>query len=343
MRHNLLLSIATLAVAVLSSCGSSRNALESQNLLMQQQILLLQQQQQAQAQAQAEAQAAAVQQQQAVVQQQQAVVQPRPERTARELDPCEELAVAESKYYRSSGTAVAHSESEAKSAALADARNQLAQMVRVVVNGASQDYTRSTATNTSISTSSVSEELMNQYVYQSLESTKPLLWSVYDLSDGTIQVYVCVEMTKDPDEFSNEFQSSMAGYMGGNASYITALPRVNPESITLFEQGKLLCLKNDYTRGVPVILKAVDMGNMDAQYFVGLMYLYGDHVEQNSKIAFQYILSAANGSHKQAVFEIAEMYNSGTGISKDKDQARFWYRRAKELGDTRAESRLRRL
>lgn len=313
----------------LTACGTSKSALESQNLLMQQQILALQQQQQQQQQ-----QAAAVAQ---------PVVQPRPERKARDLDPCEELALEESQYYRATGTAVAKSESEAKSAAAADARNQLAQMVRVVVNGASQDHSKNTNINNKVTTQTVGEELMNQYVYQSLESTKPILWSVYDLSDGTVQVYVCMEMTKDPEEFSNEFQQRLLGGIGSNPSTNSSPMRVNPDSEAAFEKGKTYCLRNDYTRGVPLILQAVDMGNVEAQYFIGCMYLYGDHIEKNTKIAFQYILSAANGSHKEAVFQVAEMYNSGTGVQKNKKEAKFWYLRAKELGDTRADSRLRSL
>ncbi len=327
MKHNLLFITAATLIISVTSCGSSKQALESQNQLMQQQIALLQQQKQ--------------EQQQQI--QQQPKAQPRPERTARSLDPCEQLALEESKYYRASGTATAKNESEAKSAALADARNQLAQMVRVVVNGVSQDYSKNTNHNSSVNTTTIGEELTNQYVYQSLESTKPILWSMYDLSDGTVQAYVCVEMTKDPEEFSNEFQNRMIGSMSLSSPTMITPTRVNPQSESLFDQGKTLCLKNDYTRGVPLILKAVDMGNVEAQYFIGLMYLYGDHIEKDTKIAFQYILSAANGSHKKAVFEIAEMYNSGTGTNKNKEQARFWYRRAKELGDTRADSRLRNL
>ncbi len=38
-----------------------------------------------------------------------------------------------------------------------------------------------------------------QYFAQYVESSRPIKWSIYDLSDGRIEVYVCVEMLQSED------------------------------------------------------------------------------------------------------------------------------------------------
>lgn len=314
MRQQLPIISLLVALLGLSSCGTSRKALETQNLQIQSQLYALQQEQAA-----------------------------RPSRTIRELDPCEELALEPSEYFRAAGTATAKDVSEAKSAASVDARNQLAQMIRVVVNGESQDYSKNTSNGSFTKSESIGEEILSQYVYQSVESTRPIKWSIYDLSNGSVMVYVCMEMTKKPEDFTTELNLRLTQYTPLTGRSILIQTRVNPEAEALYNAGRENCIKHNHDIGLPQLMQAVEMGSVNAQNYVGMMYLYGDHVERDSKIAFQYLLSAANNGHKDAVFQVAEMYNSGTGTAKDKEQARFWYRKSKELGDTRADSRLRKL
>lgn len=268
-------------------------------------------------------------------------------RVARSLDPCEELALEECKYFRAAGSGTASNESEARSAAMSDARSQLAQMIRVVVDGSSQDYSRNMDGDKK-SAQSIGEEVMNQFVFQSLESTKPIMWSKYDLSNGKVQIYVCVEMTKDPEEFSTDLQAQLT-----IAKRNPAQPATNPTPSTLIEsspEADALCeegcedyVRQKYSTAIPKLMKAMELGSIKAHYHVGLLYLYGNNVELDTKRAFKYILIAAKGGNKEAVFQVAELYNSGTGVAKDKTQARYWFEKAKELGDPRADSRLRRL
>lgn len=305
--------IIVMLIAFCASCGSSRKVIEAQNQHLREEI----------------ARQKALQ---------------RPTRTVRTLDPCEQLAIEESQFFRAAGSAIAKNESEAKSAALTDARNQLAQMVRVVVNGASQDYSKSNTSNYDKSVQLVGENIMNQYVYQSIDFTKPIKWSIYDLSDGTIQVYVCVEMTKEPEELTAELRTTLLQRptIGIGASPYPSV-RVNPMAEELYNKGRENCISNNHDLGIPQLMQAIEIGSLNAMYFVGRMYLFGDNVEKDTKIAFQYILSAANSGHKEAIFQVAEMYNSGTGTMKNKTQAKYWYRRADDVGDSRAKSRLRRL
>lgn len=291
---------------VTHSLGASKKKLREKNEQMQEQLVMVQDQQILEAQQEAH-----------------------PTRVIRELDPCEKLALMDSENFMAAGMAIADTENEAKNGAMADARNQLAQMVRVVVNN---------------NNSSMGEDQMNQYVYQSLESTRPIKWSIYDLSNGQVQVYVCMEMTKKPSDFTTYINQNVTTNIGAMPiSVVMPMAAANPEAEALCEMGRENCLKQNYDVGIPQLMKAVEMGSVNAQYSVGLLYLYGDNVEKNTKLAFQYISNAAMNNHKEATFQLGELYNSGTGVTKDKAQAKVWYTKAKELGDTRAESRLRKL
>lgn len=293
-----------------------------------------------------------------------------PTRTARVSDPCVELSLAESEFFRAAGTAIAADESKAKSAAAVDARNQLARMIRVVVDGASKDYTANTNDSSTTRTKVIGEEIMSQYVYQSIELTKPIQWSLYDLSDGRVQAYVCIEMIKRPDEIEIEMRervdvevtiSETKSETKGENSATTGATRAtqqrlnrpaveknpaalnvsqNPEAETLFLEGRAECVAFKHETGLVKVMRAVEMGSIAAQYYMGMMYLYGDNVDQDSTLAFQYLLSAANNGDEKAIFQVAEMYASGTGVEKSKEQARYWYQRSADLGNGLAERRI---
>lgn len=85
--------------------------------------------------------------------------------------------------------------------------------------------------------------------------------------------------------------------------------------------------------------KAVDMGSSDAAYYLGMMYVN----EGSSSTGFPLVLQAAEAGHKEATFQVAEMYVAGTGTTKDTAQAKVWYLKAEAMGDSRATARLRRL
>ncbi|MCM1151321.1 MAG: hypothetical protein NC209_06795 [Alistipes sp.] len=134
-------------------------------------------------------------------QQEQQAAQNRPNRTLRTTEPCIELALADSEYLRAYGTATSYLEKAALSEAERDARTRLAQMIKVAVEGAAQDYVQNANKNLKNTAGSLGESVMTQYVAAELRNTRIIKTSVYDLSDGSVQVYVCLEMRTDKDGF----------------------------------------------------------------------------------------------------------------------------------------------
>lgn len=120
--------------------------------------------------------------------------QPRPARTMRTIDPCIELANEDSENLRAYGTATSYIEKTALNEAARDARNQLAQMMKVAVEGAAQDYALNAAQNRKSSAETLGESVMTQFVAEEVSNTRIIKTSIYDLADGSVQVYVCIEM-----------------------------------------------------------------------------------------------------------------------------------------------------
>lgn len=173
-----------LIVAMATSCGASKKALEAQNQLLLRQMAMNQSQPQE-------------------------LSPQRPSRTLRTQDPCEELALADSENLRAFGTSTSYIEKTARNEASRDARNQLAQMIRVAVEGASQDYAQNATRNIKNTAQELGETIMTQYVAEIIENTKPIKWAVYDLTDGSIQVNVCIEMVKSTEKVKEELSNAL--------------------------------------------------------------------------------------------------------------------------------------
>lgn len=141
--------------------------------------------------------------------QQQQSVQQRPARTMRTLDPCIELAQEDSENWRAYGTATSYVEKVALNEAQRDARNQLAQMMKVAVEGAAQDYEMNAQQNLTGSAETLGEAVMTQFVSQEISNTKTIKTSIYDLADGSVQVYVCIEMRTGKEDFNKKLDNTL--------------------------------------------------------------------------------------------------------------------------------------
>lgn len=183
MRNYLL---AASIVVLATSCGASKGALETENQQLQTQVAYQQQQ---------------------LDQQQTQQTSARPNRTLRTTDPCEELSLEVSENLRAFGTATSYIEKTARNEAARDARNQLAQMIKIAVEGAAQDYSQNATVNLKKTAEEIGEVVMTQYVSEVIENTKPIKWSVFDLSDGSVQVSVCIEMEKSKKEVKAELSN----------------------------------------------------------------------------------------------------------------------------------------
>lgn len=142
-------------------------------------------------------------------QQQEMQANQRPARTLRTTEPCIELAQAEAENLRAYGTATSYVEKTALSEAERDARNRLAAMIKVAVEGAAQDYAQNANKNLKNSAGTIGESIMTQYVAEQIKDTRIIKTTIYDLADGSIQVYVCLEMQAKKSDFTKNLDNTL--------------------------------------------------------------------------------------------------------------------------------------
>lgn len=130
-----------------------------------------------------------------------------PTMTLRAEEPCIALAREKTGNLRAYGTATSFVEKIALNEAERDARNRLATMIKIATEGAAQDYAQNAIQNQKKSAGTIGESIMTQFVAEEIQNTRILKTSIYDLSDGSIQVYVCIEMQSDKNNFSQNLKN----------------------------------------------------------------------------------------------------------------------------------------
>ncbi|HBV41378.1 MAG TPA: hypothetical protein DEB43_01870 [Desulfovibrio sp.] len=80
--------------------------------------------------------------------------------------------------------------------------------------------------------------------------------------------------------------------------------------------------------------QAAELGNIDAKYHLGLLYYKGrfGQGDEALKYAIYAFREAAAKDHAPSMYELATMYETGTGFSKDMGQAVQLYRKSAHLG-----------
>lgn len=146
----------------------------------------------------------------------------------------------------------------------------------------------------------------------------------------------------------------------------------NEQSPTkLSEIGVLLYFEGNYDDAVGYLTKAADLGDSQAQTFLGICYRYGQGVKQNDSIGAEWyrkaamqgdsvaqynlsnyyfskydsiegvrwLMKAANNSMLQAQYEMGLLYQYGTIVTQDSSLAAEWYMKAALHGHSNAEYR----
>ena len=83
---------------------------------------------------------------------------------------------------------------------------------------------------------------------------------------------------------------------------------------------------------------AAAQGNAEAQNNLGIMYLNGQGISENSALGIEWLLKAASNGNAMAQFNIAQSYLDGTnGLPQNRTQALNWLKKAANNGHAQAE------
>ena len=91
------------------------------------------------------------------------------------------------------------------------------------------------------------------------------------------------------------------------------------------------------TEDIEMIIHNAERGDVDAQYRLGVMYDFGEGVNQDSEQARHWFEKAAEQGDANAQYFLGVKYDFGEGVNQDSEQARYWFEKAAEQGNTDAQ------
>lgn len=103
-----------------------------------------------------------------------------------------------------------------------------------------------------------------------------------------------------------------------------------------YNAGRNYLSSGTYSRAAEYLKSAADRGDIAANYELALLYQNGSGVAKNFNAAFVYMKKAADAGYTKAFCPLGEMYHGGRGVAKDRSMAEAWYRKAADCGDAKA-------
>ena len=82
-------------------------------------------------------------------------------------------------------------------------------MIKTAVEGAAQDYERNANQNLKNTAATLSEAVMTQYMAEEIKNAPVIDHSLYDLSNGHVQVYVCLEIKTNTEELMKNLDNEL--------------------------------------------------------------------------------------------------------------------------------------
>ncbi len=94
--------------------------------------------------------------------------------------------------------------------------------------------------------------------------------------------------------------------------------------------------KGEFDKAAPLFQALAERGNVQAEFFIGGMYLAGTGVPQDYAKALKWSEMAAEHGNTSAQFNLGKMYELGEGVPQDNVQAHMWYSLSASSGDEQA-------
>jgi uncharacterized protein len=99
-----------------------------------------------------------------------------------------------------------------------------------------------------------------------------------------------------------------------------------------FDSGKAAYDRGDYARAYKAFKPLAERGDIDAQFYLGVMYDFGRGVSQDYIKAAKWFRKAAERGDGEAQFELGWAYAEGQGVAQDYAEAIKWYRKSAQQG-----------
>jgi hypothetical protein len=104
-----------------------------------------------------------------------------------------------------------------------------------------------------------------------------------------------------------------------------------------FDEGVAAYNRGDYKTAIEEWLPVAEQGNARAQYNLGVMFYFGEGVQQDYVAAGEWYEKAAEQGNAAALRSIINMYENGIGVTQNNETAAEWQSRLSDLVDKQAE------
>ena len=94
--------------------------------------------------------------------------------------------------------------------------------------------------------------------------------------------------------------------------------------------------KGEFKQAAPLFKALAEKGNVQAEFFIGGMYLAGTGVPQDFDKALKWSKMAAEHGNTAAQFNLGKMYEKGEGVPQDDVHAHMWFNLSASSGDEQA-------
>ncbi len=101
----------------------------------------------------------------------------------------------------------------------------------------------------------------------------------------------------------------------------------------LNKESKDYLTKKDFKNAFPLLEKAANLGQPEAQYNLGLCYQDGIQTDKNDSIANYWYLKSAEQGWVDSQFKISYSYATGRGTKVDAQKAFYWTQKCAEKND----------
>ena len=121
-----------------------------------------------------------------------------------------------------------------------------------------------------------------------------------------------------------------------NASSALKNPRAMNLLGDLYRKGVPSLIEPNFDESVRLFSQAKDLGFLDAQGNLGVLYIYGQGVPKDEKQAVALFKDGAEKGNPLCMYFYAMCFDGGVGVSQDRRAAREWYVRAAKGGNRTA-------
>ena len=109
--------------------------------------------------------------------------------------------------------------------------------------------------------------------------------------------------------------------------------KIQRQDKTQWQEGVAAYKRGDYPDAFAKLKPLATKGDVDAQFFLGVMYANGQGVQQDYHQALAWYLKAAAQGDAQVQSKLGVMYGNGHGVPQDLVQAHKWYSLAALAGN----------